>query len=45
MAYEASRAQGITVPALLDDYIKQIKSLEVVDTNDPKVDAVHTATD
>jgi hypothetical protein len=44
MAYEASRAQGITVPALLDDYIKQIKSLEVVDTNDPKVGAVHTAT-
>jgi len=45
LAYEASRAQGITVPALLDDYIKQIKSLEVVDTNDPKADAVHTATD
>ena len=45
MAYQASQLQGITVPLLLDDYIKQIKSLEVVDTNDPKVDAVHTATD
>ena len=43
MAYEASKTQGITVPLLLDDYIKQIKSLEVVDTNDPKVDAVVTA--
>jgi hypothetical protein len=47
LAYEASRTQGIVVPlALLDDYIKQIKNLfEVVDSNDPKVDAVHTATD
>ena len=43
MAYQASQLQGITVPLLLDDYIKQIKSLEVVDTNDPKVDAVVTA--
>ena len=45
LAYEASRTQGIVVPALLDDYIKQIKNLEVVDSNDPKADAVHTATD
>jgi hypothetical protein len=45
LAYEASRTQGIVVPALLDDYIKQIKNLEVVDSNDPKVSAVHTATD
>jgi hypothetical protein len=37
LAYEASRTQGIVVPALLDDYIKQIKNLEVVDSNDPKV--------
>lgn len=43
LAYEASRAQGITVPALLDDYIKLIEKLEVVDTNDPKADAVVTA--
>jgi hypothetical protein len=45
LAYEASRSQGIVVPALLDDYIRQIKNLEVVDSNDPKVGAVHTATD
>ena len=45
LAYEASRAQGITVPATLDDYIKQIEKLEVVDTNDPKADAVVTAMD
>ena len=45
MAYESSRSQGITVPALLDDYIRSIKNLEVVEQNDPKVDAVLTATD
>ncbi len=45
MAYEASRSSSITVPALLDDYIKSIKDLEVVEQNSPKVDAVHTATD
>jgi hypothetical protein len=33
------------VPALLDDYIKDILKLEVVDTNDPKADAVVTAMD
>ena len=45
MAYESSRSQGITVPALLDDYIRSIKNLEVVEQNDPKVGAVLTATD
>ena len=45
MAYESSRSQGIVVPALLDDYIRSIKNLEVVEQNDPKVDAVLTATD
>ena len=45
MAYEASRAAGITVPALLDEYIKSLKNLEVIDTTDLKVDAVVTATD
>ena len=45
MAYEASRAAGITVPALLDEYIKSLKNLEVIDTTDLKVDAVRTATD
>lgn len=43
MAYEASKSQGITVPLFLDDYIQKIKSLEVVDTNDPKAGAVVTA--
>jgi BRCT domain type II-containing protein len=45
MAYEASRSANITVPALLDEYIKSLKNLEVVDQESPKVDAVHTATD
>ena len=45
MAYEASRAAGITVPALLDEYIKSLKNLEVIEANDPKADAVVTATD
>jgi len=45
MAYEASRTAGITVPAQLDEYIKSLKNLEVVEQNDPKADAVHTATD
>ena len=45
MAYEASRSSNIVVPLLLDDYIKSIKNLEVVEQNSPKVDAVHTATD
>ena len=45
MAYEASRAAGITVQALLDEYIKSLKNLEVVDQESPKALAVHTATD
>ena len=45
MAYEASRSSNIVVPLLLDDYIKSIKDLEVVEQNSPKVAAVHTATD
>ena len=45
MAWETSRSQGITVPALLDDYIKSITKLEVVEQNDPKVGAVLTAMD
>ena len=45
MAYEASRSSNIVVPLILDDYIKSIKDLEVVEQNSPKVDAVHTATD
>ena len=45
MAYEASRQNGIVVPALLDDYIKSLTNLEIVDQELPKADAVHTATD
>ena len=45
LAYEAQRSLGVTVPALLDDYIKSLQNLEVVEQNDPKADAVHTATD
>ena len=45
MAYESSRTAGITVPALLDEYIKSLKNLEVIEANDPKVHAVVTATD
>jgi len=45
MAYEASLTSGITVPAQLDEYIKSLKNLEVVEQNSPKVDAVLTATD
>ena len=44
MAYEASRASGITVPASLDDYIKSLQDLQVVEQNDPKADAVQSAT-
>ena len=45
MAYESSRAAGITVPALHDEYIKSLKNLEVIEANDPKAHAVVTATD
>lgn len=45
LAWEASRSSGIVVPASLDDYIKSLVNLEVVEQADPKVDAVRTATD
>ncbi len=45
LAYEASKLSGITVPAIFDDYLKSLKSCLPVAVNDPKVDAVHTATD
>ena len=45
LAYEASRQNGITVPALLDEYIKSLVNLEVIERTDPKADAVLTATD
>jgi hypothetical protein len=34
MAYESSKVAGITVPVVLDDFIKRLVTLEVVD-NDP----------
>ncbi len=45
MAYEASRAAGIVVPATLDIYIASLKDLQVVEQASPKVDAVPTAMD
>ena len=45
LAYEASKLSGITVPAIFDDYLKSLKSCLPEAVNDPKVDAVHTATD
>lgn len=34
MAYESSKVAGITVPVVLDDFIKRLITLEVVE-NDP----------
>jgi len=31
MAYEATKQQGITVPAMFDDFIKRLITLEVVE--------------
>lgn len=31
MAYEATKQSGITVPAMLDDFIKRIVTLEVIE--------------
>lgn len=45
LAYEASKMSGIIVPAIFDDYLKSLKSCLPKAVNDPKVDAVHTATD
>ena len=45
LAYEASRQNGIVVPALLDEYIKSLLNLEVIEQTTPKVDAAHTVTD
>ena len=45
LAYEASRQNGIVVPALLDEYIKSLLNLEVIEQTTPNADAAHTATD
>ena len=34
MAYEASKAAGITVPLMFDEYAKTIVSLDVLGTED-----------
>jgi len=33
MAYEATKQQGITVPAMFDDFIKRLVTLEVVEAD------------
>ena len=45
LAYEASKMSGVVVPLAFDDYCKSLKSCLPSAVNDPKVDAVHTATD
>jgi len=42
--WEQSKLSGITVPAVFDDYCKMLKSCVPEAVNDPKVDAVVTAT-
>ena len=32
MAYEASKQSGITIPAMFDDFIKKLVTLEVVES-------------
>jgi hypothetical protein len=41
MAYESCKQQGITVPAVFDDYIKRINAIDVVtgDTANPTNEA------
>ena len=43
LAYEASKLSGIVVPAAFDDYLKSLASCFPVVVDDPKVDAVVTA--
>ncbi len=46
LAYEASKAAGITVPAVFDDYAKRIVTLDVVgqdDTNPTPPEPTHEA--
>ena len=35
LAYEAAKQSGITVPAVFDDFIKRLQSVEVVGTDSP----------
>lgn len=34
LAYEAAKQSGVTVPAVFDDFIKRLQSVEVVGTDD-----------
>jgi len=34
-AYESAKQSGVTVPAVFDDYIKRISSVEVVNSDEP----------
>jgi hypothetical protein len=34
MAHEAAKISGVTVPLMLDDFIKQLVSLDVIDQED-----------
>ena len=34
-AYESAKQSGVTVPAVFDDYIKRIREIEVVSTEEP----------
>ncbi len=43
MAYEATKQAGITVPAMFDDFIKRLETLEVVETE--SVNPTQEATD
>jgi hypothetical protein len=38
LCYEATRASGITVPGTLDQFITSLTSIDVLETQDPKVD-------
>ena len=38
LCYEATRASGTTVPGTLDQFIALLASIDVLETQDPKVD-------
>lgn len=35
LAYESAKIHGITVPVVFDDWLKQLRTLEVVDSTSP----------
>ena len=43
MAHEACKQQGILVPLMLDDFIKQLQNLEVIEQAEPNpTEVAHT---